>query len=198
MENIIKEEKQEECIELKNIRYKTMLLSGNIPHETKTTDNLSNLEKFLENDKINNNSLNDQPWSKLDKIIKTKKIMAYTEKFAEENLLSLSEKQNLVIFLKDCLDRKKLQRIKDVEYDKTIGEIKSIPALQYTKLTKHFTLKNLDKRVSTLKSLPPKKINNATIKNTKMAVTIVKNESSDDDDDAEDDISLEPLEPLAS
>ena len=33
----------------------------------------------------------------------------------------------------------------------------SIPALVYNKSTKHFTLKNLDKRISTLKSLPPKK-----------------------------------------
>jgi hypothetical protein len=30
--------------------------------------------------------------------------------------------------------------------------------LHFNKVNKHFTLKNLDKRVSTLKSLPPKKI----------------------------------------
>ena len=36
--------KHEECIELKNIKYKTMLLSGNIPKETITTDKLSHLE----------------------------------------------------------------------------------------------------------------------------------------------------------
>ena len=67
------------------------------------------------------------------------------------------------------LDKKKLQRVKDVEYSKEIGEIKSIPALQYMKQTKHFTLKNVDKRVSTLKSLPPKK---GSIKNTKLNVDI--------------------------
>ena len=62
-----------------------------------------------------------------------------------------------------------MQRIKDVDYDKTLGVIKSIPALQYTKQTKHFTLKNLDKRVSTLKSLPPKKLT-STSKNTKITI----------------------------
>jgi len=162
-------EKKEECIELKNIKYKTMLLSGNVPKETTISDNMSNLDKFLENDKINNNSLNELPWSKLDKTIKTVKILQYTEKYTLENLLSSSEKQSLIIFLKDCLDKKKLQRVKDVEYIKEIGEIKSIPALQYAKLTKHFTLKNLDKRVSTSKSLPPKK---GSIKNTKVCVAI--------------------------
>ena len=96
-------EKKEECIELKNIKYKTMLLSGNVPKETTISDNMSNLDKFLENDKINNNSLNELPWSKLDKTIKTVKILQYTEKYTLENLLSSSEKQGLIIFLKDSL-----------------------------------------------------------------------------------------------
>ena len=67
-------------------------------------------------------------------------------------------------FLKDCLDKKKLQRVKDVIYDKTTGMVKEIPALHYVKSSKHFTLKNIDKRVSTLKSLAPKKVNKS-IKN---------------------------------
>jgi hypothetical protein len=61
--------------------------------------------------------------------------------------------------LKDSLDKKKLCRVKDVIYDKINGVIKEIPALTYAKTTKHFTLKNTDKRVSTLKSLAPKKLN---------------------------------------
>jgi hypothetical protein len=68
--------------------------------------------------------------------------------------------------LKDSLDKKKLSKVKDVVYDKDTGLIKEIPALTYTKATKHFTLKNIDKRVSTLKSLAPKKNHgNGTIKN---------------------------------
>jgi len=152
-----KDNKEETCVELKNIKYKSMLFGGP-QHETKTTDNINNLDKFLENDHKNNNSLNDQPWSKLDKTIKSKKLLAYCEVFALEQIMSEDEKRALITFLKDCLDRKKLQRIKDVDYDKTTGEIKSIPVLCYMKSTKHFTLKNIDKRVSTLKSLPPKKV----------------------------------------
>ena len=38
----------DECQELKNIKYKTMLLNGAPLHETKSSNDMSNLEKFLE------------------------------------------------------------------------------------------------------------------------------------------------------
>jgi hypothetical protein len=41
-------------------------------------------------------------------------------------------------------------------YDKEKGCIKDIPLLFYDKGTKHFTLKNTDKHMSTLKCLTPK------------------------------------------
>jgi len=155
-------EKIEECVELRNIKYKTMLMSGNVIHETKTSSDMSNLENFLENEKTNNKN---EPWSKLDKTIKIKKLVTYAEVYAKEKDYTEIEKTNLIKFLKDCLDRKKLQRVKDVNYDKTLGEIKEIPALSYNKSNNHITLKNLDaKRVSTLKSLPPKKLK-GTLKN---------------------------------
>jgi hypothetical protein len=165
----------EECIELKNIKYKTMLLNGSAVKETKSSSDLTNLDKFLEDDKI---SVQNEPWSKLDKTIKTKKMMSYAEEYVKKNNLTQDEDSALRVFLKDCLDRKRLQRVKDVEYDKTTGEVKDIPALAFNKTTNHFTLKNLDKqRVSTLKSLPPKKATKGTIKNIKT------NENSDSDND---------------
>jgi hypothetical protein len=165
----------EECIELKNIKYKTMLLTGSAVKETKSSSDLTNLDKFLEDDKI---SVQSEPWSKLDKTIKTKKMMSYAEEYVKKNNLTQDEDSTLRLFLKDCLDRKRLQRVKDVDYDKTTGEVKDIPALAFNKTTTHFTLKNLDKqRVSTLKSLPPKKATKGTIKNVK------PNENSDSDND---------------
>ena len=85
--------------------------------------------------------------------------------------------------MKDCLDRKKLQRVKDVIYDKTEGVIKEIPALSYTKSSKHFTLKNLEKRVSTLKSLAPKKAQ-GTIKNKGLNIKekVTNNDVSSDEE----------------
>ena len=167
--------KEEECVELKNLKYKTMLLSGVVLKESKSSANdLSNLEKFLEDSKINNQS---DPWSKLDKTIKTKKLIVYAETYAKDKNLNSEEESLLVAFLKDALDRKKFQRVKDVDYDKITGEIKDIPAIFYNKPTKHFTLKNNDKRISTLKSLPPKKVN-GTIKNNKK---VSQEDASDSD-----------------
>ena len=76
--------------------------------------------------------------------------------------------------------KKKLSRVKDVIYDKVNGVVKEIPALTYTKLTKHFTLKNIDKRISTLKSLAPKKVH-GTIRNK-----IVKPDNNVESDEEND------------
>ena len=144
-----------ECNELKAIKYKTLLMNGIVWPETKSSSDLTNLDKFLENEK---NSNANEPWSKLDKTAKIKKISVFSEKYKTENTLSDDEFEKLTSFLKDCLDRKKLQRVKDVIYDKTTGEIKDIPALHHNKQSNHFTLKNTDKHISTTRSLAPKKV----------------------------------------
>jgi hypothetical protein len=88
--------------------------------------------------------------------LKLKKILLFAEKYKLNNMLSEEEKNNMIKFLRECLDKKKLSRVKDVSYNKETGEIIDIPSLCYNKNMKHFTLKNIDKRVSTLKSLPTK------------------------------------------
>ena len=129
----MEEQKMEECFELKNINYKTMLLSGVPIQETKSANDLSNLEKFLENEK--NNNIND-PWCKLNKTVKIQKLTEYAKIYKLDNNLDNEESELLISFFKDCLDRKKFQRVKDVIYDKTTGLIKEIPALSYIKTTK--------------------------------------------------------------
>ncbi len=168
-------EETTECQELKNLKYKTMLLNGAPLKDIKSSssNDLTNLDKFLENEK--NNNVNE-PWCKLNKTTKTKKLQEFVEIYKEENNLNQEESTLLFSFLKDCVDRKKLQRVKDVIYDKENGNIKEIPALCYIKSNKHFTLKNIDKRVSTLKSLAPKK-----------GHTIRKKAELKDDSDSEED-----------
>jgi hypothetical protein len=148
------EEIADECIELKNIKYKTMLLNGAPIKETKSINDLSNLELFLEEENINNQN---EPWTKLNKTQKTKKILDFIETYVKKQKYDETECAQLTLFLKDCLEKKRLSRVKDVIYDKTTGEITSIPGIVYNKSTNHFTLKYCDKRVSTLKNLPPKK-----------------------------------------
>ena len=152
-----------ECLELKNIKYKSMLQNGvSWPDSnTNANNNLNNLDLFLENEKNNNSN---EPWSKLDKTIKIKKLLIYAENYKIEKNLDDQEFIQFSLFLKDCLDRKKFQRVKDVIYDKVTGIIKDIPGLFHNKVKNHFTIKNIDKRVSTSKSLAPKKLK-GTIKN---------------------------------
>jgi len=186
VETTTREKSNDECVELKNIKYKTMLLSGVPLKETKNADNLSNLEKYLENEK--NNNMNE-PWCKLDKTAKIKKLLEFVENYKIEKNLDDEESNKLFSFLKESVDRKKLQRVKDVVYDKTTGQIKEIPSLVYTKTTKHFTLKNIDKRVSTIKSLTPKKnqiVARGTIKNKLKNTTDSKEDSKEDSSDESD------------
>jgi len=139
-----------------------MLLANGIVTQAnnKSSTDLKILDAFLENEK---QIKTEEPWSKLDKTDKLKKLIIYAETYKQENNLTVEEYAKLTVFFKDCLDRKKLQRVKDVLYDKENGKIKSIPALTFAKANNHFTLKNMDKRVSTIKSLTPKK--NNTLKN---------------------------------
>ena len=167
----------EECQELKNIKYKTMLLNGIPLQETKAANDLSNLDKFLEKEKNNNCN---EPWCKLNKTIKYKKLIDFIEIYKKNKDLNEEETKLLASFLKDSLDKKKLSKVKDVIYDKDTGLIKEIPALSYSKANKHFTLKNIDKRVSTLKSLAPKK-GHGTIRNK-----IVENKNKNNDSDSDD------------
>jgi len=181
MENITTNiKKNEECQELKNIKYKTMLLNGTVLHETKSANDILNLDKFLENEKNNNGN---DPWCKLHKTIKTKKILDYIQIYKKEKSLDEEETDNLTKYLKDCLDKKRLSRIKDVNYDKINGIIKDIPALIYTKGSKHFTLKNIDKRISTLKSLAPKKTH-GTIRNKDVSINDTENNDNEIEEDS--------------
>ena len=156
-------DKDTTCNELKTLKYKSMILNGVPWPETKSSTNLANLDKFLENEKITNSN---EPWSKLDKTAKLRKLLVFAESYKELHNLTVEDYEHLIAFFKDCLDKKRLQRVKDVNYNKETGEIKDIPALFFNKPSNHFTLKNLDKRVSTLRGLTPKK-KQGTIKNVK-------------------------------
>ena len=156
-----------ECQELKNIKYKTMLLSGTSTDITPSSGNTdtTNVDRLLETERKLNNK---EPWSKLDKTIKIKKLDDYVAKISSEHILTPAESLSLRKYLATSLDRKKLQRVKDVIYDKTTGSIKNIPSLHFNTATRKFTLKRSEKRVSTLKSLGKGK----TRKNNKIDVSI--------------------------
>jgi len=97
-------------------------------------------------------------WRKMNKSTKLSKLFQFAEQYKITNSLSEEEHSILVQFLKDSVDKKKLVSTKDIIFDKNSQKVLGIPGIVYIKSKKHFTFRtNNDKRVSTLKSLGPKK-----------------------------------------
>lgn len=117
--------------------------------------NANELDILLEKEKIRNKG---DVWIKLDKTVRNQLLQEFADKYGKEHSLSSKDLKLLKTFFKTCLDRNKLNKSKDVAYNRENRVITSIPALHFNQVTKNFTLKILDnKRVSTLKSLTPKK-----------------------------------------
>jgi hypothetical protein len=118
--------------------------------------NMNAIDELLENEKQKNKC---DSWNKLDKTVKTQKLHAFAEKYGKEHNYPAKDVKVLKTFFVGCLEKAKLQKTKDVVYDKDTGEITSIPALFFNSINHTFTLKIVDsKRVSTLKSLTPKRV----------------------------------------
>ena len=69
------------------------------------------------------------------------------------------QQQELLQYIKTCIHRKKLSKIKDVEYDKEKGINNNIPSLTFDKTRQKFTLKASEKKKSSLKGLAPPRRN---------------------------------------
>jgi hypothetical protein len=116
----------------------------------------STIDSILEKEKNNNKT---EAWNKIDKTAKIQKLHAFAEKYGREHGLPVKEIKNLKTFFVECLEKAKLQKAKDVAYNKDTQEITGIPALHFNSDKRSFTLKVTDpKRVSTLKSLTPKRV----------------------------------------
>lgn len=148
----------EKCHELNSIKYKTMLLQGEI---TSPTETILNIEELLEKECILNKL---EPWCKLDKTIKLNKLINYANILTKKYSLVSQEKEELINLLKMSLDKKLLNKVKEVQYDKELGIIKNIPQLIFNNINRKFVFKRSEKHVSTIKSLAVKK-NNSLDKN---------------------------------
>ena len=119
------------------------------------TMTISSLDHLLEKEKQHNKT---EPWNKLDKTVKHQKLHEFAETYGKDNGLPVKEIKGLKQFFSDCLTKGKLQKTKDVCYDRETRLLTAIPALHFNAEKQHFTLRITDvKRVSTLKSLTPKR-----------------------------------------
>ena len=122
-------------------------------HEETANMTMDHIDGLLESEK---KSMSAEPWNKLDKRLKIQKLHAFAEKYGKEHGLPAKEVKGLKTFFSECLAKDKMSKVKEVEYNKATGQILSIPGLAFNTTSRAFTLKNLDKKVSTLKSLTPK------------------------------------------
>lgn len=134
-------------------KYKSFL-NSQLLSETATNNSMVQIDALLETEK---KTMNTESWNKLDKRLKIQKLHAFAEKYARENAFPVKEIKSLKMFFSDCLNKDKLSKVKDVDYDKQAGVINAISGLTFNTLSRTFTLRNLDKKVSTLKSLTPKR-----------------------------------------
>ena len=130
-----------------------MLLTGvQQPNQRKNENiaNIANIDLFLDKEsKMNKN----EPWNKLDKTDKIKQLNEYVNLSAGTFLLTDAEIADFKSYLVDSLDKRKLQHVKDVQYDNQNGKIIIIPNLHFNPTTRKFTFKRNEKRSSTVKSL---------------------------------------------
>jgi len=157
-----------ECVELKHIQYKSMIQTGvscSMEYGEDNFKRLNSLEKFLETKPDSDTIIG---WNKLDMTVKMQKVNDFINVYKEDHSLDVNETDELFKYIRGCLDKKKLVRVKDVEYDVTSGKLVSIPGLHYNKTSKKYTIKNADtKKNSVLSRLPQKK---KTLKKTSVVV----------------------------
>jgi len=145
--------------EKKTSKYKKYIMSSS---SSATTENKEvghqQLDAIMEREHQNNKM---DIWSKIDKTQKIQKLHAYAEKYGHEHNYTNDEIRVLKGFFIQSLEKGKLNKVKEVVYDKEKREIVAIPALTVDEIKdqpRHFTLKNLDaKRISTMKSLTAKR-----------------------------------------
>ena len=92
---------------------------------------------MLEKEKQRNKT---EAWNKLDKTAKIQLLHAFSEKYGKEHCLPIKEIKLLKSFFIECLEKNKLQKTKDVVYDKEHREITSIPSLHFNTTNHNFTL----------------------------------------------------------
>lgn len=139
-----------------------------------TTEQKECIDKILEKESIQNKQEN---WNKLNRTDKLQKLHAFAERYGRENGLPVKDIKGLKMFFNDCIEKMKLAKTKDVDYNKDTQEITGIPGLHFKMDSRSFTLKNTDaKRVSTIKSLTPKRI---TEKNKSECVVVIEEEVED-------------------
>jgi len=131
-----------------------------------TTASENDIDSFLEKER--NTNLNE-PWNKLNKTDKLSKMKIFAKAYIIKETMNDEYEDKLYKFLKANLENKRIQKVKDIVYDKNMGVIIEVCGLKYLNEVGRFYLsKPGDQHVSTSKNLGPqkKKSKKNTLKNS--------------------------------
>ena len=128
-----------ECKEYNTLKYKTMIMTGqNIDTPIKNETNVADLDSYLMNEMKDNKK---QPWNKLSKTDKIKKIKNYIQNTLHDKYqLNEEERQNSQKYILSLLERKKLIKNSEVDYDEETGTLNHIHAILFNPVNRNFTL----------------------------------------------------------
>ena len=120
-----------------------------------TTASENDIDSFLEKER--NTNLNE-PWNKLNKTDKLSKMKIFSKSYIIAENMNIEYEDKLYKFLKSNLENKRIQKVKDIVYDKITGVIIEVCGLKYMSEVGRFYLsKPGDQSVSTSKNLGPQK-----------------------------------------
>lgn len=135
------------------------------------------LNNFLEKDIQN---MRKEPWSRLDKATKLRKLKAYMENEVKENIMTQYEADVLYEYLHSCLDKKRPHQSKRIEYNVNTGKVTCIKETS-TEGKKAETKKVKTKKTTrTLKQRPTSEFNET--KNLKETPQIIVNDGGTTED----------------
>jgi len=144
-------ELKSECKELNALNYRTMIHTGNTLNTKTIETSEESLANFLNEDMDKNRK---GLWSKLTKTAKINKIKKYIKDISESYNLNEEEVSQTTNFLVKTIERKKLSKNNELNYNQDSGNIESIPGLTFNQLTRSFSI--VQDKPSTLKRKPKK------------------------------------------
>ena len=142
-------ELKSECKELNALNYRTMIHTGNTLNSKIIETTEESLANFLNEDMDKNRK---GVWSKLTKTAKINKIKKYIKDISESYNLNEEELSKTTNFLIKIIERKKLSKNNELNYNQDSGNIESIPGLTFNQQTRTFSL--VQDKPSTLKKKP--------------------------------------------
>jgi hypothetical protein len=158
-----------ECKEYNALKYKTMIMTGNnIETKIDNETNKEDLDNFLLKEMANNKK---QSWSKLSKTDKIKKLNKYiVDVLNKKYNLTDMERNNVKRFMLHLLDRKKMTKNNEIDYDEENGVIRDIFIVSFDNESRKFTMNKTPsstskKKTSTRKNPTKKKISTEKIDN---------------------------------